>query len=614
MTEGTRKAGISVLIVEDENIVALDMKYRLEALGYTVCSIVASGETAISESRARKPDLVLMDIQLKGAMDGVEAASNIRLESDIPIIFVTAYTDDVTLDRVKLAGAYGYIVKPYHERELRISIELALSKYGYEKDLRAAKELAEASDKAKSTFLSNVSHELKTPLNSIIGFVDLAAALASGEELKEYISLAARGARKLETIINSILDYTKLESSALAPLYDEFDLDQFLLSCWEPFAYDARAKGLDARLYIDPDLPRVIRGDSGKLGTLVRNLLDNAVKFTDSGYVLVSADLVKEATEEPCMNVSIIDTGMGFSNVKQNRMFDHFSQGDDSTTRAFGGLGLGLSLAKALSDLLGVRLAFEPGSGKGSEFSIKLALPPAFAPAFPPVKKGDPVRTIGLFQAGGCKEELQRWATRLGICFLELDEKNPHVDGYDALIADEEAWQQADQSFRQAILGAPGRSLILLGGPSTREYSCPRNGHTKLQYPPSLVTLALALECTLEPARSSAAGVEAMTGYGRRLDDRNNRDYSRLYSAAEVEARSRNLSQELEAFVKDIGTGLAKENDSALERVMKKYHDGFADAGALECAKFALAISINARKVGAKAMAERLSTIFDRRV
>jgi signal transduction histidine kinase len=606
-------SSVSVLIVEDENIVALDMKYRLENLGYAVCCIVATGESAIAESRARKPDLVLMDIQLKGVMDGVEAASQIRRESEIPIVFVTAYADDATLDRVKLAGAYGYIVKPYHEREIRITIELALSKYRYEKDLRIAKELAEASDKAKSTFLSNVSHELKTPLNSIIGFVDLAAALAHGEELKEYISLAARGARRLETLINSILDYTKLESSALAPMYDEFDLDQFLLSCWEPFAYDARAKGLDARLYVDPDLPRIIRSDSGKLGTLVRNLLDNAVKFTDAGHVLVSADLDTGLNGISVMRLSIKDTGMGIPDEKRLRMFEHFSQGDNSTTRAFGGLGLGLSLAKALSDLLGVQLAYAPGDGRGSEFSITIELPPGFTTAYPLEKNGSIVSTVGLFQAGSSAIELGRWAPRLGIRLMEIDETRVDFDGYEVLIANEEAWQHAEIGFRKAALEGNNRRLILLGGPSTRELTCLDSGLTRLQYPPSLATLALALERSREPARIQSAAIDPAVGYGRRLEDHNNRDYSRLYSAAEVEAKSKNIKTELDAFVADIGTGLARENDSALERIMKKYHDGFADAGALECAKLALAISINVRKVGAKAMAERLSTIFDRR-
>jgi len=263
--------------------------------------------------------------------------------------------------------------------------------------------------------------------------------------------------------------------------------------------------------------------------------------------------------------------------------------------------------------LLGVQLEHVPGDGRGSYFSIILQLPPDFTAAFLPPKPDGSARSVGLFRAGSCALELGRWAPRLGIRFIELDESSVNFDGYDVLIADEEAWQHADQAIRNSALGGKERRLILLGGPSTREFTCLESGLTRLQYPPSLATLALALERTREPVRISSANADTASGYGRRLDDHNNRDYSRLYSAAEAEANSKNLKAELDAFIVDMGSGLAKENDTALERVMKKYHDGFADAGALECAKLALAISINVRKVGARAMTERLSTIFDRR-
>jgi signal transduction histidine kinase len=503
MRDAAPGSSITVMIVEDENIVALDMRCRLEALGYRVCAVVATGAAAISEASAQRPDLVLMDIQLKGAMDGVEAARRLRLESGIPIVFVTAFTDDATLERVKVAGAYGYIVKPYHERELRISIELALSKYNYELKLRDAKELAEASDKAKTRFLANISHELKTPLNSIVGFLDLAGSVATGDELCDDLSMAARSARKLETVIDSILYYTKLELGALAPVPDDFDLDQFLLSCWEPFAFEAHAKGLAARLGIDPDLPGTVRGDAGKLCTLVRNLLENAVKFTDTGYVVLSAELESTSGGAGEMVLRVTDTGRGIPEDQRQAMYRPFTQGDDSPTRASGGMGLGLTLAKALSDLLHTRLSFNPLAGGGSEFLLRVELPEDFVPAFPAIDcVTKPVGLLGRVQA---REELERWAPRLGVHFVDLpggealDSRGSLL--YPAVVADEEAWSKTDETQRAALLGGDYRRLVLVGKPCSREYIAGRLGPGRLQYPPSLATFAQAVRRALDPDR-----------------------------------------------------------------------------------------------------------------
>src|SRR5512136_1674738 len=136
--------GKDILIVEDENIVALDMRMRLEAMGYRVLDVVDTGGLALERALALSPDLVLMDIKLKGGQDGIDAARALRERAEVPVIFVTAFTDEKTLERAKRTSPYGYIVKPFHERELRIAIELAIYKHEYERSIRSAKELAEA--------------------------------------------------------------------------------------------------------------------------------------------------------------------------------------------------------------------------------------------------------------------------------------------------------------------------------------------------------------------------------------------------------------------------------------------------------------------------------------
>ncbi len=406
------KKGISIMIVEDENIVALDMRYRLEAFGYTVCPVVTSGDAAVSAAATWKPDLILMDIQLRGSIDGVESARLIHNDTEIPIVFVTAFADDETLERVKASDAYGYIVKPYHERELCIAIEMGLSKHRYEQELRIAKEAAEASDKAKSRFLSNISHELKTPLNSIIGFMDLAAGTGDAEELSEYIYHAARSARKLETKIDSILDYTKLEFGGLAPINSEFELEQFMVDCWMPFTGDADSKGVGARMHIDPNLPKHISGDEGKLKIIVRNLIDNAVKFTDSGHVLLSAERATTDAGSTYLSLRVSDTGSGIPEERLSTAFALFAQIDDSTTRAAEGMGLGLPLAKALADFLQVHLECSSKPGCGTEFSLRVELPSTYQAAWPVPSPGE-LRHVGLYGKSYHREESSQWTPML---------------------------------------------------------------------------------------------------------------------------------------------------------------------------------------------------------
>jgi len=141
-SDETESPETRILIVEDETIVALDMRSRLESLGYTVIGTAPSGEIAIALAKKYEPHLILMDIKLHGDTDGVETARRIRKVREVPVVFVTAYTDENTLRSVQGSSSYGYIVKPYHERELRIAIELALSKFSYEKKIVEAKESA----------------------------------------------------------------------------------------------------------------------------------------------------------------------------------------------------------------------------------------------------------------------------------------------------------------------------------------------------------------------------------------------------------------------------------------------------------------------------------------
>ena len=150
--DGIASKARNILIVEDEEVIALDMRMSLESIGYRVVDIVDTGKAAVERSAALKPDLVLMDIRIRGEQDGIDVAARLREHMDVPVIFVTAFSDEATLERAKRVSPYGYIVKPFHERELRIAIELALYKHEYELSILRARDLAEESNRIKGDF------------------------------------------------------------------------------------------------------------------------------------------------------------------------------------------------------------------------------------------------------------------------------------------------------------------------------------------------------------------------------------------------------------------------------------------------------------------------------
>ena len=379
----------AILIVEDENIVALDMKMRLESLGYRVMGVVDSGAAALEFLSSSVPDLILMDIKLKGNVDGIETARAVRERLNVPIIFVTAFTDEQTLERAKLASPYGYIVKPFHERELRIAIELALYKFQYELSMLRSKELAEEANRVKGEFLANISHELKTPLNSVIGFTQLSLDKVVDDEQRDYLSTVLRSARSLVTLIDSILDFSRLENGKLAPVFAPFAIDTLLGECVDLLSIGASSKGLEVSFRRDPGLPDMVISDKGRLRQILMNLADNAVKFTEKGKIRICAEMLRQADtpslprglaeasdcgDDPgrifSLRLLVEDSGMGMPTDKIPLAFERFTQLDGSTTRPAGGTGIGLAIVAKSVEILGGSISVRSALGQGSRFEI----------------------------------------------------------------------------------------------------------------------------------------------------------------------------------------------------------------------------------------------------
>jgi signal transduction histidine kinase len=449
--------GLSILIVEDEYIVALDMRMRLAAMGYRVVDIVDTAALAFERTLELSPEIILMDIKLKGDQDGIEAASRLRGQSEVPVIFVTAFTDERTLDRAKRASPYGYIVKPFHERELRIAIELAIYKYNYELSLRRAKDIAEESNRVKSDFLANMSHELKTPLNSVIGFTELAMSASKDREQREHLAIALSSAKSLLTLIDSILDFARMEAGKLLAVPAPFSLDELLGECADALAIAGFPKGLDVSLRRDPAIPDSLVGDRSLLMHVLLNLLDNAVKFTDSGRVRIAASLsnLPECSScGPTIEFEVIDTGIGMPKDKIALAFERFCQLDPSTTHKAGGTGLGLAIVSKAVELMGGDISVESDAGHGTRFTVRLPFELGADEFTAPVGTAPP-RSGEVALAGFDEESFSDAAlalSRLGYGALKADNlKEAAAPSNAFVLADERLFGEIDDALVDAL-------------------------------------------------------------------------------------------------------------------------------------------------------------------
>ena len=403
----------AILIVDDKpaNLVAL--KSVLAPLQVDVVQAL-SGEEALRLTLSRDFALAILDVQMP-LMDGYELAQLMRGDQrtrTIPIVFLSAiYSDEPHQFKGYQSGAVDFITKPFNPEVLlskvrvflelhrrnqeimeinqrlegllaeqeQINLELGreiATRKQVEGALLKAKDAAEAANRAKSEFLANMSHEIRTPLNGVLGMLQLLMNEVTSEDRGRYTGMAFDAGCRLLSLLNDVLDFSKMEARQLALAHKPFRLDEVFSNVACMFSLPSQAKGVALDFRVDPSVPEALMGDEARIRQVLFNLVGNALKFTPSGSVRVEA-WARPSVRHPGRTrvfLSVKDTGIGIPDDKQTKVFDRFTQSDASYTRQYEGAGLGLAIVRRIVELMGGGITLDSEVGVGTTISLDLLL------------------------------------------------------------------------------------------------------------------------------------------------------------------------------------------------------------------------------------------------